>query len=411
MKKIWLLLASLFGTLFVGTTFANPIAPERYYYCTMFENTDIDNYRIVVQNDSNFYEPNAYSCSQCWEREKEITNWKAWWKIRYDYSFQGPNQKVYLLNKSINIEDITTDNINDNAIEIWSITSTYCDILYNKTMVYKIINSWNNYTMLDRTEHYKIRQEIKNKVKDFPLYRSLAVIIETLILFFIAKIFRKRNEIEEKIWYEKNEISNKKLLLWWILPTTLTLPLLWFVLPLLLWNWILYIIIWEILVMILETIIIKYWLNISWNKAIITSIICNIWSFLILRNNINSPFYIKVSLRGLFMVVIIEGIILFLIGKLSKEWITNKKLALCWFLTPIIEFIILILIIRIFEKIFLTYSDVSLTIIIILIKLIVDTLIIKWIRKISRKKTIITSIFYNLCFGAIILTLIYFFNQ
>lgn len=53
--------------------------------------------------------------------------------------------------------------------------------------------------MLDRTEHYKIRQEIKNKVKDFPLYRSLAVIIETLILFFIAKIFRKRNEIEEKI--------------------------------------------------------------------------------------------------------------------------------------------------------------------------------------------------------------------
>lgn len=57
--------------------------------------------------------------------------------------------------------------------------------------------------MLDRTEHYKIRQEIKDRIKDFPLYWSLAVIIETLVLFFITKLFRK-----------EDYISNKKLLYW-----------------------------------------------------------------------------------------------------------------------------------------------------------------------------------------------------
>lgn len=57
--------------------------------------------------------------------------------------------------------------------------------------------------MLDRTEHYKIRQEIKDRIKDFPLYWSLAVIIETLVLFFITKLFRK-----------EDYISNKKLIYW-----------------------------------------------------------------------------------------------------------------------------------------------------------------------------------------------------
>ena len=57
--------------------------------------------------------------------------------------------------------------------------------------------------MLDRTEHYKIRQEIKDRIKDFPLYWLLAVIIETLVLFFITKLFRK-----------EDYISNKKLLYW-----------------------------------------------------------------------------------------------------------------------------------------------------------------------------------------------------
>jgi hypothetical protein len=53
--------------------------------------------------------------------------------------------------------------------------------------------------MLDRTEHYKIRQEIKGRVKDFPLYWLLTVIIETLALFIIAKIFREKGKIEEEL--------------------------------------------------------------------------------------------------------------------------------------------------------------------------------------------------------------------
>jgi hypothetical protein len=59
--------------------------------------------------------------------------------------------------------------------------------------------------MSDRTEQYRIKQEIennkqemKNKIKDFPFYWSLAVIIETLVLFFISKIFRKEDQVPNK---------------------------------------------------------------------------------------------------------------------------------------------------------------------------------------------------------------------
>jgi hypothetical protein len=87
-------------------------------------------------------------------------------------------------------------------------------------------------------------------------------------LFFIAKLFRK-----------ENQISNKRLLLFWIIPTTITLPFLWFLLPLIIEEWVWYTIIWELLVTIIEAIIIKYWLRISRRKAILASIICNITSY------------------------------------------------------------------------------------------------------------------------------------
>ena len=397
MKKFWLSFLSLIAILFIWTTFANPIAPETHFVCSMFENVEIDNYRVVVQNGSSFYEPTKYSCSQCWQypiNEDGDTS-----RSRYFGSFNGPSQQVFLLDKSVSIEDIRENNIESSAISIWSITSTYCDRWANKKRVYKITNIWNSYTMLDRTEHYNIIQEIKDRIKDFPLYWSLAVIIETLVLFFIAKLFRK-----------EDYISNKKLLCWWIIPTTITLPLLWFVLPLLLWNWTLYVIIWELLVAVLESIMIKYWLGISRKKAIIASIVCNIFSFIVLPNNLRATSFIRRFLFWLFWIVLIEGIILFIVGKLSKEWISNKKLVLWWFITSIVDFLILMVWLRFFDEVFYMDSVLPVIVTIIIVKLLVDMLIIKLLRKLLWKKCIMASIFFNLCIVAIILAFDYFFG-
>ena len=389
-KKLWLSLLSLVSILFVWITFANPIAPERYYYCTMFENTDIDNYRIVVQNASNFYEPTAYSCSQCWQSPSQERN--DGWAL----SFRGPTQQVFLLNKSISVGSITTDNIESNAILIWSITSTFCDEPYNKTKVYKIVYSGGNYTMLDSTDQYKIKQEqqkikqkVRDSIKDFPLYWSLAVIIETLVLFFIAKIFRK----EERI-------SNKRIILRWVIPTTVTLPLLRFVLPLIIWNWAWYVVIWEILVATVEAIMMKYWLGISRKKAIIASFLCNMFSFIVLPNSWgadNRAF--KIAVTWLFIIILVEVIIIFLIWKFlrKKDEIPNKRLITAWIVSPVVSVLIAFLSVRlvvwIYEEVIgYNRSDWLLYITFWVIQILTGGIIIKWLRKISRKRAIITSI-------------------
>jgi hypothetical protein len=46
-------------------------------------------------------------------------------------------------------------------------------------------------------------------------------------------------------------------------------------------NYLLYVIIWEILVTVIETFIIKYSLKIERKMAIFTSIICNLCSFIV----------------------------------------------------------------------------------------------------------------------------------
>lgn len=383
MKKIWLLLLLLLVIFWFWVSFANPIAPETNYVCSMFENINIDNYRVVVQNGSEFYEPKVKQCSECWERHRTGYGFYFWWEV------SGPTQNVFLLDKSIDVKDVTINNIESKAILIWSITSTYCGISYkDETKLYKVVKSWNNYTLQDRTEYYNLVQGMKNKLEQFPFFLLLAVVIETLVLFFIAKIFR-----------EKNEIPNKMILLWWIIPTTMTLPLLWFVLPLLLWNWTLYVIVWEILVIIVEAIIIKYWLKISWWKAIIASIICNILSFFVLSDDYDIR---EVGL--LCCVFLVQTFALIIIGKFlrKKDEISNKKLILAWIFVPILSYALVVFVLRVLDEYFLVYYEYEewLEFLAIWLKVILEILIIKYIRKISWKKVIITSIISNLCYLA-----------
>ena len=385
MKKIWLLLLSLSIVFWFWVSFANPIAPETYYVCSMFENVEIDNYRVIVQNGSSFYEPTVKTCSQCWEyqnRNHDADSEKQIIRDRSYFGDWGPTQEVFLLDKATNLGDITTDNVDVKAISIWSITSTFCDISHNKTRMYKVVNSWGNYVMLNRTQHYKDIQEMKNKIKKVPLFRLLTIITETIVLFLIAKIFRK-----------DEEISNKKLLLLWIIPTTITLPLLWFLLPLLLWNWTLYLIIWELLVVAIEMIIIKYWLKISRIKAIIASLLCNLFSFVLLTDEIR-----QIWMSSL-LVILIETIALFIVGKLllKKYEISNKKFILVWSIASTLSLILIRVFIRVVEEYSSIYLQDRLTsLIIIWIKIFSEIFIIKYLLRISWTKTIIVCILCNI---------------
>lgn len=276
-KKIWFLLVSIFVIFWFWVSFANPIAPT--LYCDVIKNVEIDDYKVIIEQgkkNTNLEESdldNSWRSSPSFNWKREVYEPKAKECIKCSRHFWLTNtSKVYLLDKIIAISDITQENIDDKAIFVWEINSFDCsDSYYDRVNTYEITKSWNNYNLeLRKTTSEKIKRRIKNNLEEFPYAWFVTVIIETLLLFVISKY----NWKEEKF-------SNKKIILFWIIPTTITLPLFWFALPLLMWIWIRYNIIWEILVISLEAIIIKYWLDISRGKAIKASIFCNIISLML----------------------------------------------------------------------------------------------------------------------------------
>ena len=407
-KKFCILLLSLCVVFWFWLSFANPIVMDMPDVCYKLWNVEIDNYRVIVSTKS----PNKENTSKTKDLYGSLlsaTNTSDF-KIytpkvddciqrlsdsgRYDW------REIYvlLIDNSFNIDTLTEEEFNDNAILVWSIWSSDCLHDYDCDLIntYKIVNSWYDYNLvLDKRENVERKHNIKGLTSKFPLFWWLAVLIEILVLFFIAKIFRK-----------EDQILNKKLLLWWIIPTTITLPLLWFLLPLIIWDGTRYVIIWETLVTVIEAIMIKYWLNISRKKSVIASIICNLLSFIFLSFGIfdSDSFIVTICL---LVFISVECAILFLIGKLLTEWIPNKKLVLCWFIVPIVEIILTIFIVRLFQLFdgLDEYSEFSLIITMIAIKLLVDMLIIKSFRKIWRWKIIKSSVLFNICVVVVILVI------
>ena len=285
-KRIWLLLLSLFAIFWFWVSFANPIAPT--LYCNTFKNIEIDEYRVIIEHkgqmkgvvkeservepsnieERTVYEPRINECLKC------------------PYILNFDPSKVYLLDKKIDIRDITQENIDDKAIFIWEIYDYDCSsTYYDRINTYKITSNWNSYNLeLSKTINEKIKRKIKNNLKELPYAWLVTIIIETVCIFLIAKFNRK-----------ENENPNKKLILSWIVPTTITLPLLRLILPLLeFWGpgeervipMLLSYFIWELLVVIIESCIIKYYLKISRSKAIKASVLCNIvslilWAFIL----------------------------------------------------------------------------------------------------------------------------------
>ncbi|MBU0647811.1 hypothetical protein KJ855_01380 [Patescibacteria group bacterium] len=95
------------------------------------------------------------------------------------------------------------------------------------------------------------------------------VVIETIVLFLALWLVFKK---------DFKDLSKFKILFTGIVASMATIPYLWFVLPkyLPVDNFVL---IGEILVVLAETIIIKYVLNLGWQKAFILSILCNVISY------------------------------------------------------------------------------------------------------------------------------------
>ena len=81
------------------------IDPNTHYVdrCVKLQNVEIDNYRVIVDIDTvmgdwEVYEPRAEQC------------------LTHHYKFGESRQ--YLLDKSINLDEITKENIQDKAIQI-----------------------------------------------------------------------------------------------------------------------------------------------------------------------------------------------------------------------------------------------------------------------------------------------------
>ena len=275
-KRICFFILTSIAILFVWATFADIISPGTHYVdiCVKLENVEIDNYRLVIENfgpmTDRIYEPEVWKC---------LYGYYKFWESRQ-----------FLLDKSVNIEEITHENIKDKAILIWewSLGENWYRVLNANpltkwTIIYAIIKDWDNYTIkrkdsklsadlnwwnifkiaplkvdiLDKDNNKKVgstRNEDflrdSGLVIRFLIACFLTILIEATLLFIIAKLFRK-----------KYQIPSLKTLLIGFIASTITLPLLRFILPLFIVEWEEYTVIWEPLAIIIETFIIKYWLK------------------------------------------------------------------------------------------------------------------------------------------------------
>ncbi len=100
----------------------------------------------------------------------------------------------------------------------------------------------------------------------------ITIITETLTILFLYYIFRKRL---------KTPIKIDTILISGIIPSLATLPYLWFILPLFIRAYLLFIVVGEISVVIIESIILFYLLKIKFLYSVVVSLICNLCSFLL----------------------------------------------------------------------------------------------------------------------------------
>ena len=277
MKKILgILIMSLF--VFWFWIYAD-VMPENSHWvskCVSFQNTEIDDYRLVVVNktvmDEEIYEPQAEEC------------------LRGHYQFGASNQ--YLVEKSIPLDELNSFNIEEQAKAKWGlgVNGYYVDnsdSLNEVRKQFKIINKDGVYeleTVIDTQENWSDDGEILQfsswTITDFLIALLITILIETWVLFIIKNLNGLTYSESKDGTTNKIPVKNTKILLSWVLASAITLPLLRYVFPMFLWNGWTYVIGGELLVFLIEVIIIKYIMNISRKKAFVVSFVCNLVSFL-----------------------------------------------------------------------------------------------------------------------------------
>lgn len=273
-KKIWLFVLSAIVIFSVWVSFADIVEPNthRVDRCLKVTNPhEIPWYKLIVRRDEFEYGLTNYSVYSV-EKDKCLPHFPQWWSTR-------SSDIPYLVDENIDISNLDNlpsrefesklwtffklDEINPNW---WRVSDS--NPLTSETLIYKIVKDWDIYK-LDLIKSGGIVELNGGGLVKFWIAWILTILIETIVLFAIAKLFRK-----------KDQISNWRILLIWILASTITLPLLRFVIPLFITDGVEYTVIWELLVTLVEIFIIKYWLKVSRGKAILASIICNLCSYL-----------------------------------------------------------------------------------------------------------------------------------
>lgn len=290
-KKIWFLLLSLFVFFWFWVSFADIVTHGIHDVdrCVKIVNPHgIPWYKLVM--GAFFYNGESY----IYDIEENKCLPKFW----------KPRPRVFLYLVDENIDKGTFLSLEDFENNIWkyfkmdwidtkSVKLDNLNPVLSENLTYKIVEDWNEYRLKlikksigVGSTNLKWGTELSwdeiiitgPALSETVLFSGiiwigswfLTILIETIILFLMAKLFRK-----------KDQIPNRRLFLIWVLASTITLPLLRFVVPLFIGYGVKYIIIWELLVTFIEVFILKYWLKISRWKAILASIICNLCSFLI----------------------------------------------------------------------------------------------------------------------------------
>lgn len=142
-------------------------------------------------------------------------------------------------------------------------------------IMYTLKDNWKWWYELIRMVWNNWQEEIVKKlgnINRFVFLKSLllTILLETFALFFLCKLFFKKDNL--KTW---------KIILTWIIASTVTLPILRFVLPHIFHNYTVYAIVGEVFVTFVEIFIIKYILDINRQKSTIASIACNLFSVII----------------------------------------------------------------------------------------------------------------------------------
>lgn len=291
MKKINKLFLFLFSIVCIWSfAFADMIPENSHSFsrCVKIENIDsVPWYKLVIRVQTAPWEDYFY----------EVVAWEC---LPHHYQF-GTATPI-LLNSTINVEELN-QKLKENkqyvenllwfetvwkfdAINVnWGYVSDRSNKTYeNDTYRLAVNDSWYELDLInietDETPVTNTAWVTKISLKkigpnnnyfiQFIESRLLTIFLETIMLFFICKLFLK-----------KDNLKNWKIILTWILASTITLPILWFIIPFFIHKWTSFVIFGELFVTFVEVVIIKYLLNIKRSKSVLLSFICNLFSFLV----------------------------------------------------------------------------------------------------------------------------------